>query len=271
LGKPVIRLAANVSFLFTELPFLERFEAAAQAGFRAVEFAFAYDVAPRELALRLRDNGLELALLNTPPGNEMAGELGMAVLPGRERDTAAAFARALEYAEALDATLIHFLAGKPPSNVDKSATEELFLENLCRAADLAAKANRIVTLEPLNRRDRPGYYLSSNTQARLLIAASGRQNVRLQLDLYHCQISEGDLIGSIEREIAWIGHVQIAGVPERAEPDLGEMAYANVLSRLVSLGYQGYVGCEYIPAADTQSGLAWAAPYLKAEAASLTA
>jgi hydroxypyruvate isomerase len=263
----VIRLAANVSFLFTELPFLERFAAAAEAGFRAVEFAFAFDVPARELAMRLRDNGLRLALLNTPPGDAAAGELGMAVLPGRERDTAAAFAQALEYAVALDAQLIHFLAGKPARGSDQVATDELFLENLCAAADLAGKAGRVLTLEPLNRRDRPGYYLTSNAQARALIEASGRKNVKLQMDLYHCQISEGDLIRSIERDIALIGHVQIAGVPQRTEPSFGEVAYANVLGRLDSLGYLGYVGCEYVPAADTRGGLAWAAPYLEAETA----
>jgi hydroxypyruvate isomerase len=264
----MIRLAANLSYLFTELPFLERFAAAADAGFRAVELGFAYDVPTRELALRLRDNGLILALINTPSGDATAGELGLAVLPGREPDTASAFAQALDYAVALDAKLIHFLAGKPPNGCDKRAVDELFLKNLCSAADLAAKVGRVVTLEPLNLRDRPGYHLNSNSHARALIAASGRDNVKLQFDLYHCQVSEGDLIRSVERNIDLIAHVQIAGVPERAEPNLGEIAYANVLGRLDSLGYQGYVGCEYFPAADTRSGLAWAAPYLEAEAAS---
>jgi hydroxypyruvate isomerase len=263
----MIKLAANISFLFTELPFLERFAAAADAGFRAVEFGFAYDVPTRELAMRLRDNGLILALINTPSGDAAAGELGLAALPGRERDTATAFAQALDYAVALDAKLIHFLAGKPPEGCEKHAVDELFLENLCGAADLAAKVGRIITLEPLNLRDRPGYYLNSNSHARALITASGRDNVKLQFDLYHCQISEGDLIRSVERNFDLIAHVQIAGVPERAEPNLGEIAYANVLGRLDSLGYGGYVGCEYSPAADTRSGLAWAAPYLHAEAA----
>jgi hydroxypyruvate isomerase len=268
LAQFVIRLAANLSCLFTELPFLERFAAAAQAGFRAVEFSFPYNFPTSELALRLRDNGLTLALLNTPPGDVAAGELGMAVLPGRETDTAAAFARALDYAVALDAKLIHFLAGNSSNTCEKCATDDLFLKNLCNAADFAAKAGRIVTLEPLNRRDRPGYYLHSNAQARALIEASGRANVMLQFDLYHCQISEGDLIRSLERDISLIGHVQIASVPERAEPNLGEIAFANVLGRLDALGYMGHVGCEYFPAADTRGGLSWAAPYLEAEAAS---
>jgi 2-dehydrotetronate isomerase len=262
----MIRLAANLTYLFTELPFLERFAAAASAGFRAVEYNFAYDVSTQELAARLLDNGLILALVNTPPGNEANGELGLAVLPGRERDTATAFAQALSYAVALDAKLIHFLAGKPPEGSDKRAVDELFLKNLCSAADLAAKEDRTLTLEPLNRRDRPGYHLNSNSHARALIAASGRDNVKLQLDLYHCQISEGDLMKSIERDINLIAHVQIAGVPERSEPNVGEIAYANVLAHLDSLGYTGYVGCEYWPRADTLGGLGWAAQYLETEA-----
>jgi hydroxypyruvate isomerase len=264
----MIRLAANLSYLFRELPLLERFAAAADAGFRAVELGFAYDVPAPELGARLRDNGLDLALINTPRGDATAGEVGLAVLPGRERDTAAAFAQALDYAVALDVKLIHFLAGKPPKGADARDMDELFLNNLCSAADLAAKVGRVVTLEPLNQRDQPGYHLNCNSHARALIAACGRDNVKLQFDLYHCQVSEGDLIRSIERNIDLIAHVQIAGVPERAEPNLGEIAYANVLGRLDSLGYKGYVGCEYSPAADTRSGLAWAMPYLDAEAAS---
>jgi hydroxypyruvate isomerase len=261
----MIRLAANLSYLFTELPFLDRFEACARAGFRAVEFSFAYEVPTRELASRLRDNDLSLVLLNTPPGDLAAGELGLAVLPGRERDVAAAFELALDYADALDVPLIHFLAGKPPAGSDPQVIDALYLKNIVRAADLAAKAGRAITLEPLNRRDRPGYHLHSNAHARALIEASGRDNVKLQLDLYHRQISEGDLIRSIERDIALIGHVQIASVPERAEPTRGEVAYAHVLECLDSLNYRGYVGCEYTPHADTLGGLSWAIPYLHAQ------
>jgi hydroxypyruvate isomerase len=263
----VIRLAANISFLFAELPFLERFEAAAKAGFRSVEVSFPYDFSSVELAKLLRDNRLSLVLLNVPPGNLAAGELGTAVLPGREKETAEGFERALDYAMTLDAKLIHFLAGIPAKSSSQRDTDELFLNNLRRAADLAKEAGRIVTLEPLNRRERPGYYLNSNARARKIIASSGRDNVRLQLDLYHCQINEGDLIRSIERDIGLIGHVQIAGVPERGEPDRGEIAYTNVLHRLGSVGYQGYVGCEYFPVADTREGLAWAHPYLSEQAA----
>lgn len=258
------RLAANLSFLFTELPFLNRFEAAARAGFRAVEFSGAYDVPPSVLKRQLSDHDLTLVLINTPPGDLLAGELGLAALPGRERDAAAAFELALDYAVALDTPLIHFLAGRPPESVDRRTADRVFLENITHAAELALKAKRSLTLEPLNPRDRPGYHLQSNAHARALIESSGCDNVKLQLDLYHCQISQGDLIRAIERDIALIAHVQIAGVPDRSEPSGGEIAYANVFARLDSLGYAGYVGCEYAPAADTVSGLTWAAPYLKA-------
>jgi hydroxypyruvate isomerase len=141
----------------------------------------------------------------------------------------------------------------------------VFLENIARAADLALKVNRVLTLEPLNERDRPGYHLRSNAHARTLIETCGRSNVKLQFDLYHCQISRGDLIRSIEYEIGLIAHVQIAGAPERSEPSRGEIAYANVLARLDLLGYPGYVGCEYTPASDTLSGLSWAVPYLRSQ------
>jgi 2-dehydrotetronate isomerase len=258
----LIRLAANLSFLFTEIPFLERFDAAAKAGFRAVEFSFAYDVPPREIGKRIQDNGLALVLINSPPGDIAAGELGLAVLPGREQAARASFDQAMEYAVELGAPLIHLLAGKRPDALDREAADAVFLENIVHAADTAAKEQRAITLEPLNARDRPGYHLQSTKHARALIESSGRQNVKLQFDFYHRQISEGDLTHSIERNIDIIAHVQIASVPERAEPSLGEVAYANVLARLNALGYKGYIGCEYSPSRDTHSSLVWAEPYL---------
>lgn len=261
----MIQLAANLSCLFTELPFLQRFEAAARAGFRAVEFAFAYDVPRHMLAAALRENDLRLVLINTPPGNLSAGELGLAVLPGRQRDLAAAFRQALEYAVDLDVPLIHFLAGRVPPGTNKEELDALFLENISYAADLAAAQNIVLTLEPLNERDWPDYHLQRAAHARALINESGRRNVKLQVDLYHRQISEGDLIRSIERDLELIAHVQIAGVPERSEPSRGEIAHANVLPHLDALGYQGYVGCEYTPAAGTLRGLEWARPYLTGE------
>jgi hydroxypyruvate isomerase len=261
----VIRLAANVSFLFTELPFLERFAAAARVGFRAVEFAFAYDVPAAEIAQRCRTHGLVVALINAPAGDLAAGEVGLAATPGREDEVAAGFERALDYAEALSAPLIHFLAGIPPESLDERQVRATFIDNARRAALRAQEKNIAVTLEPLNRRDRPRYYLRSNAQARDLISALGRPNVRLQLDLYHCQISEGDVMKSIAEMFPLIGHVQIAGVPGRHEPDTGGIAYQDVLRQLDVLGYTGYVGCEYTPAGRTLDGLSWARPYLQQE------
>src|SRR5712672_2972653 len=170
----MIRLAANLSFMFTELPFLKRFEAAARAGFRAVEFSFAYDVATAVLRSQLRDNDLTLVLINTPAGDMEAGELGLAALPGRERDATAAFELALDYAVALDAPLIHLLAGKPAESSSRQGVDAVFIDNIRRAADLALTANRSLTLEPLNPRDRPGYHLHSIAHACELIEASGR-------------------------------------------------------------------------------------------------
>jgi hydroxypyruvate isomerase len=265
----MIRLAANLTYLFTEVPFLDRFAAAARAGFKAVEFAYAWDVPTGVLNTQLRDNDLSLTLINAPVGNAAAGELGLAALPGRERDAEAAFDQALEYAVELNAPCIHFLTGRTEHLPDQYAVATTFHDNLCRAADKAAKVGRTLTLEPLNKRDRPGYYLRTNAQARAIIEAAQRPNVRLQLDMYHCQIAEGDLIRSMERNIDIIAHVQIASVPERAEPTLGEVAYDRVLARLDALGYKGYVGCEYNPAAGTLAGLGWATRYFEAERESL--
>jgi hydroxypyruvate isomerase len=249
--------------MFTELPFLERFAAAARAGFDAVEYAYPDDATTQEISVRLHDNNLKLVLINTPRGNFAAGELGLAVLPGREKELHAGFNETLETAIALDVPLIHLLAGKPPAGSNREATDALYLENITRAADLAAQAGRTITLEPLNERDRSGYHLKTNAHARALIEAAGRHNVKLQLDLYHCQIAEGDLIRNIERHIDIIAHVQTASVPERAEPILGEINHANVMKRLDDIGYKGYVGCEYSPAAGTLPGLGWAEPYLQ--------
>jgi len=262
----MIRLAANLSFLFTELPFLERFAAAARAGFGAVELAFPYDFPAAEIAARLRDSGLKLAILNTPAGDPARGEIGLAALPGRESDAEESFRCALRYAEALDAPRIHLLAGNLPPQVNHQAADEVFLSNIRRAADLAAAAGREITLEPLNAHDRPAYHLHSLAHARALIDAAGRHNVRLQLDLYHARFAESDLIGVIDREFDVIGHVQIANFPDRGEPTPQGSDYPRVLARLQELEYAGYVGCEYVPRGDTRSGMKWATPYLSMRA-----
>jgi hydroxypyruvate isomerase len=262
----VIQLAANLSYLFEEVPFLDRFEHAAKAGFRGVEWNFAYEVPVDELRARLRDHDLTLVLVNTPAGNSAAGELGLAALPGRESDSRRAFQQALDYAVALEAPCIHFLAGKPPVGSDRGRIDDLFLENLTRAADLAAGARKILTLEPLNEVDRPGYHLASVEHAMGLIGRAGRPNVGLQLDLYHCEMLGMNSASVIERTFDRISHVQIAGFPGRREPDRGRLDYRAALQLLQARGYSGWVGCEYRPTQDTLAGLGWAKTYLSPHA-----
>lgn len=255
-------LAANISWIYTELPFEKRFEAAAADGFRFVEWNFAFDRSKEDLRRLLADHSLKLALINTPAGDMAAGELGLAALDGRQADARAAFAMAFDYAVTLGAPLVHYLAGKPPPGSDPAATDQVFLKNLCEAADLAASAGITLTLEPLNPVDRAGYHLMTVEHAVRLIEASGRNNIKLQLDVYHQQMNGGNIIRTIEQNFEFLAHVQVAGVPGRHEPDVGEINTAAIISRLDELGYQGAIGCEYQPLRDTATGLGWASRYL---------
>lgn len=248
------KLAANLSWLFTEVPFLDRFEPAAEAGFRAVEFLQPYEFAPEEIAARLRRHGLEHVLFNLPPGDAGKGERGLAALPGREAEFMRNVGRALDYAKATGCTRIHALAG----NASGSAAEAAYVANLKAAADLVAPHGITLLLEPLNTRDAPGYFLSTTEAALRVIERVDRRNVSLQLDLYHCQIMEGDLARHIRDLAGRFDHVQIAGVPDRNEPDIGEINHAYVLELLDETGYGGWVGCEYRPKAGTVAGLGWA-------------
>jgi hydroxypyruvate isomerase len=257
----MIKLAANLSFLFTELPFLDRFEAAARAGFSAVEFASEYEVPPQILKSRLADNQLTLALINTTPGQ--AGELGLGIFADRQPEAYKAFDLALQYASVLNARCIHLLAGNRSPTYAPHRADAVFLQYVCRAADLAQAVNLVLTLEPLNARDRPLYHLHTNAHAAALIKASGRPNVRLQLDLYHCQTTEGDSLRAIDKYFDLLGHVQIANTPDRAEPSPRSGFHRRVLKHLEALGYDGYVGCEYFPSADTLTSLEWASDYLQ--------
>jgi 2-dehydrotetronate isomerase len=260
----MIRLAANLSMLFPEHDFLDRFGAAAKAGFRGVEYLFPYAYRPEDLAGCLREAGLEQVLFNLPPGNWEAGERGLASLPGREAEFQASVAEALRYAEVLDCPRIHAMAGLLPESADQKTVEahhHTYLENLRFAAGEAAKAGRDLLIEPINQRDMPGYFLSRQADAIKVIDEVGADNLKLQFDIYHCQIMDGDLISHMERQFHAIGHVQIAGVPERHEPDVGEVCYPEVLARLDSLGYTGWVGCEYRPAGNTRAGLRWGQAY----------
>ena len=255
------KFAANLSMLFTEVPFLDRFARAAEAGFTGVEFLFPYEHEPDEIAARLRDNGLEIALFNLPPGDWEAGERGLASLPGREADFARAVETALPYALALGARRLHVMAGIPPRDADPAACWDTYVGNLRRAAAAFAPHDIDAVIEPINTRDIPGYFLNRQGFAEAVIETAGAANLGLQMDLYHCQIVEGDLATQIRRYFPRIRHIQIAGVPERHEPNVGEVNYPYLFGLLDELGYEGWVGCEYRPAGDTLAGLAWARDY----------
>jgi hydroxypyruvate isomerase len=252
------RFAANLTMMFCEVPFLERFGAAWRAGFRAVEGQFPYAHDPAEIRARLDEHGLKLVLFNAPPGDREAGERGVAAVPGMEARFAEYLERALHYAEALRPPNIHIMAGivqGPPARAT-------FIDNLRRACARAPEQGFVI--EPINARDLPGYHLSTTDDARAVIDEVGAPNLRLQLDLYHCQIMEGDLTRRIEALQPLIGHVQIAGVPERHEPDQGEFDFPHLMRTLDRVGFAGWVGCEYHPAGATEAGLDWFAPYREA-------
>jgi hydroxypyruvate isomerase len=253
----MLKFAANLSFLYKELDFLSRFGAAAADGFRGVEFLFPYSHPAEELAARLQEHGLEQALFNCPPGDWEHGERGMAILPGREAECLRGVELALQYARVLRCPRLHLLAGVVPAGVPRARLRETYVANLRKASDLAAESNVRILIEPLNPRDMPGYFLSTQAEAEEILAEVDRPNVGVQMDLYHCQIVEGDVSTKIRRHFPRIGHIQIAGVPERHEPDIGEVNYSYLFALLETLGYSGWIGCEYRPRGDTTAGLGW--------------
>ena len=255
------RFAANLTWLFTELPFLDRFAAAADAGFRAVEFLFPYDHAPELLAKRLEAAGLEQVLFNLWPGDWEAGERGFGALPGREAAFRDSLERALPYQDALACPRLHALAGVPPADADPAACRQAYVDNLRIAAEILAPRGVTLLIEPINPLDIPGYYLTHQNQAVAILESLDAKNVGLQMDLYHCQKVEGDPAVLLERNLTWIDHIQIANPPGRHEPDEGEMDYPPLFALLDRLGYLGWVGCEYRPLKDSWSGLAWAEAY----------
>jgi hydroxypyruvate isomerase len=257
----MIKLAANLSMMFNEVPFLERFSAAASCGFKGVEFLFPYEYQSKDVASALEDARLSQALFNVGPGNWSAGERGIAALPGREREFAEALELGLEYAAALRCPRLHVMAGLRPAGVPVEETERIYEANLRLAANRCAQRRIEVVIEPINHRDIPGYYLNTTRQAMAVIDRVGAPNLKLQLDLYHCQITEGDLAQHVRNLAGRFAHVQIAGNPDRNEPDQGEVNYTYVLGVLDASGYDGWVGCEYRPKAGTREGLAWARPY----------
>ncbi|WP_277961280.1 2-oxo-tetronate isomerase [Pseudomonas sp. RIT-To-2] len=251
------RFAANLSMLYPQHDFLDRFAAASADGFEAVEYLFPYDYSAADLKQRLDDNGLVQALFNAPPGEWAKGERGTASLPGREAEFRAGFERALDYAAVLGNTRVHVMAGLLPSEADRTRHHGVYLENLAFATAQAAKAGVTVLLEPINTRDMPGFFLNRQDQAQAICREVGAANLKVQFDFYHCQIVEGDLAVKLRRDMAGIGHIQIAGVPDRNEPDVGEVNFPYLLQLIDELGYDGWVGCEYRPKGDTSEGLEW--------------
>jgi 2-dehydrotetronate isomerase len=251
------RFAANLSMLYPQHDFLDRFAAAAADGFEAVEYLFPYEFSAQELKQRLDDNGLVQALFNAPPGDWAVGERGIASLPGRQAEFRDGFERALEYAAVLGNSKIHVMAGLLASEAERTRHHGVYLENLAFATAHAAKVGITVLLEPINTRDMPGFFLNRQDQAHAVCREVGAANLKVQFDCYHCQIVEGDLASKLRRDFSGIGHIQIAGVPDRHEPDSGEVNYPFLFELMDELGYDGWVGCEYRPRGDTSAGLQW--------------
>jgi hydroxypyruvate isomerase len=258
------QFAANLTLMYTEHDFLDRFAQAAADGFRAVEYLFPYAYARAELAQRLADHGLVQALFNAPPGDFDAGERGIACLPGRQDEFRRSFMeQALPYAQALGCQRVHVMAGLAPAGVEPGALHAIYIANLAWAASAAAGAGLDVLIEPINPRDIPGYLLNQQAQAHAVLAEVGAPNLKVQMDLYHCQIVEGDLAMKLQQYLPTgrVGHLQIASVPERHEPDMGEVRYDYLFQTIDALGWQGHIGCEYRPRAGTRAGLAWFQAY----------
>jgi hydroxypyruvate isomerase len=255
----VPKFAANLSFIFQEIGFLDRFAAAARCGFKAVEYLGAYDHRPETVAARLEENGLTQALFNMPPGDWAQGERGMAALPGREAEFRAGVDTALAYAKATKCRLLHAMAGLVPEGSGRGEAERVYAENLRYAAGRLAPEGIAVVIEPINNRDIPGYFLNTTSQAMAVIERVGHPNLQLQLDLYHVQIMEGDLAHHIRALAGRYPHIQIAGNPGRHEPDIGEINYPFLFDLLDEIGYSGWIGCEYRPQNETRAGLGWAA------------
>lgn len=254
------RFAANLSMLFTELPFLDRIAAAADAGFAAVECQFPYDDPAAAIAARLREAGVGMVLHNLPAGDWAGGERGIAVLAGREAEFRDGVARAIDYATALGCPRLNCLAGIIEPSQQQSAHRRL-IENLQFAAEALAAAGLELTIEPVNTRDVPGFFVSRSDQAVAFLDAVAAPNFRLQYDLYHAQVMEGDLVRRLEALLPRIGHIQVADDPGRHEPGTGDIPCALLFERLDALGYDGWVGAEYRPLTTTLAGLGWLGRY----------
>lgn len=251
------RFAANLSMLYTEHPFLERAAAAARDGFEAVEWQFAYE--HDAATLRAALGSLPLVLMNAPPGDPAAGERGLAALPGREADFRRSIDQALALAEALRCPRVHVLAGRIPAGSERAALQPTYVANLAWAAPRAAAAGVTLLIEPINGRDIPGYFLNRQDHAHEIVQQVGAPNLKVQMDLYHCQVVEGDVATKLRSYLPTgrVGHLQVAGVPERQEPDVGELNCRYLFDAIDELGWDGWIGCEYRPRGGTSEGLRW--------------
>ena len=262
------RFAANLSMLYPQLDFLDRFEAAAKDGFKAVEYLFPYAYDAKELKGRLKANGLQQVLFNAPPGDWDKGEKGLACLPGRETEFRSSIGKAIEYATVLECPRVHVMAGLAPEKEDRALLRRTYVANLAWAAKEMATAGLDCLIEPINTRDIPRFFLNRQDEAHAIVQEVGAANLKVQFDLYHCQIVEGDVAMKIRQHLPTgrVGHFQIAGVPQRHEPDVGEVNYPYLFDVIddvsAQCGWDGWVGCEYRPAGDTSAGLArWFAPW----------
>ena len=263
------KFAANLSMLYPEFDFLDRFEAAARDGFKAVECQFPYAWEAGDIAARLKGNDLQIILLNAATGEFDGGQRGMACLPGRDAEFQAGIGHALKYATALGCKRIHVMAGLLPAGRDRASLYDTYTSRLRWAAQEAGREGIDIMIEPINTRDVPGFFLNRQDHAHQVIKDVAERNLKVQMDLYHCQIVEGDVSTKLRQYLPGgnVGHIQIAGVPDRHEPDLGELNHPYLFSVLDELGYDGWVGCEYRPRAGMQSGgtsagLGWLKPYL---------
>jgi 2-dehydrotetronate isomerase len=256
----VPKFAANLTMMFNEVPFMERFAAAAAAGFKAVEFLFPYEHPAEEIARQLKATRLENVLFNMPPGDWAGGERGLASLPGREAEFRAGVEKAIAYAKVLGTPRLHVMAGLLPdedSDAGRARHRATYIANLRHACAEAGRHGIDIMIEPINTRDMPGYFLGTQADAHAIREETGAGNLKVQMDIYHAQIVEGDIAMKIRRYLPHIGHMQIAGVPERNEPDTGELNYRYLFRLLDELGYEGWIGCEYRPAKGTVEGLGW--------------
>ena len=262
------RFSANLSMLFNEVDFLDRFEAAAKAGFTGVEFLFPYDYRPEQIREKLEKHELKLVLHNMPPGDWDAGERGLTCLPARVGEFQKNVGMAIEYAKALGCAQLHCMAGITPWGTDQELVRRTLIENLRFAAKETGKVGIKLLIEPINTRDMPSFHINTSEQALTLMDEVGSTNLWLQYDIYHMQVMEGDLALTIEENLRRIAHMQLADTPGRHEPGTGEINYDYLLPQIDQLGYEGWIGCEYRPAGATTDGLGWMKPYLpKADAA----